>query len=197
MKPAAWIVVLACCLLPSTARAITYELGGFVGLDANLGSDALFTLHYSDGSHQTIKPGNGATLAIGAGAMFFDDQPHRLETQLTLGVKYSTMEPTANASLDFIRVPIEWLAFYRNEDWHFRVGGGLSCYLVNSLSGGGDLLIDVHFKPALAGVIEADFVWDAFYAGLRYTLLRLHDKDSNASASANSLGVAIGYFYRL
>jgi hypothetical protein len=190
------MVMIALCL-PASARAMTFELGGLLAVDANLGSDTLLTLHYSDGSDQTIKAGNGVALALGGGAMFFDDQPHRLETQLTIGVKYSTMEPTSNASLDFVRVPIELLAFYRNEDWHFRVGGGPGFYVSNTLSGGGTLLVNADFKPAVAGIFEADFVWNAFFAGLRYTLLNLHTTVGHASASANSLGLALGYFFRL
>jgi hypothetical protein len=107
------------------------------------------------------------------------------------------MEPTSNASLDFVRVPIELLAFYRNEDWHFRVGGGPGFYISNTLSGGGTLLVNADFKPAVAGIFEADFVWKAFFAGLRYTLLNLHTTVGHASASANSLGLALGYFFRL
>lgn len=197
MKVAPWLMVMIGLCLPASAHAMTFELGGLLAVDANLGSDTLLKLHYSDGSDQTIKAGNGVALALGGGAMFFDDQPHRLETQLTIGVKYSTMEPTSNASLDFVRVPIELLAFYRNEDWHFRVGGGPGFYISNTLSGGGTLLVNADFKPAVAGIFEADFVWNAFFAGLRYTLLNLHTTAGHASASANSLGVALGYFFRL
>jgi hypothetical protein len=190
-------VVAACLTLAQPAHATTFELGGEFGADFNAGASTLLTLHYSDGTEQDIKAGSGLRLAAGAGAMFFDQQPHRLETQLTLGIKYSTMQPTTNASLDFIRVPIELLAFYRNEDWHFRVGGGGAWYVSNSLSGGGALNGEAHFDPALGAVMQADFVWGAFALGLRYTVLRLHAKEADVSANANSLGLNLSYFYRL
>ena len=183
--------------LAPSAHATTFELGGAVGADFNAGADTLLTLHYSDGTEQAIKAGNGLLIAAGAGALFFDQQPHRLETQLTLGIKYSSMQPTSNANLDFIRVPVELLAFYRNEDWHFRVGGGGAWYAFNSLSGSGALGGSAHFEPALGAIAQADFVWGAFSLGLRYTLLRLHERDADASASANSIGLSLGYFYRL
>lgn len=191
------LVAAACLVLARPAHATTFELGGALGADFNAGADTLQTLHYSDGTEQQIKAGNGLLLAAGAGAMFFDHQPHRLETQLTLGIKYSTMEPTNNASLDFVRVPVELLAFYRNEDFHFRVGGGGAWYVSNSLSGGGALNVDTHFKPALGAIAQADFVWGAFAVGLRYTALRLRAEDASVSASANSLGLELSYFYRL
>jgi hypothetical protein len=67
---------------------------------------------------------------------------------------------------------------------------------VASLQGGGDLIVDAEFEPAVGGILEADFVWDAFYAGLRYTILSLHVAGAPESAAANSLGVTIGYFHR-
>ena len=191
------LVVAALSSLSVEAHATTFELGGALGVDFNAGADTLLVLHYSDGTSQDIKAGNGLLVAAGGGVMFFDQQPHRLETQLTVGVKYSTMTPTDNASLDFVRVPIELLAFYRNEDWHFRVGGGGAWYVSNSLSGGGALSGDAKFGPALGAVAQADFVWNAFAIGLRYTLLQLRAEGADRSASANSLGLNLSYFYRL
>jgi hypothetical protein len=179
------------------ASATTFELGGTLGADFNAGADTLLVLHYSDGTSQDIKAGNGLLAAVGGGIMFFDQQPHRLETQLTIGVKYSSMTPTNNASLDFIRVPIELLAFYRNENWHFRAGGGGAWYVSNSLSGGGALNGDAKFGPALGAIAQADFVWGAFAVGLRYTLLRLRADGADGGVNANSLGLNLSYFYRI
>jgi hypothetical protein len=189
-------VTVACLALPRLAHATTFELGVVGGADFNAGADTLLTLHYSDGSSQDIKASNGVRIAAGAGAMFFDQQPHRLETQLTLGVKYSSMQPTNNASLSFVRVPVELLAFYRNEDWHFRVGGGAAWYVSNSLSGGGALNGNVDFDPGLGAIVQADFVWGALAVGLRYTRLTLHDSDLGLSANASSVGLNLSYFYR-
>jgi hypothetical protein len=195
---ALWLLILvATATLSSRAHATTFELGGALGADFNAGADTLLVLHYSDGSSQDIKAGNGLLAAVGGGVMFFDQQPHRLETQLTIGIKYSSMAPTNNASLSFVRVPIEWLAFYRNEDWHFRVGGGGAWYVSNSLSGGGALEGEAKFGPALGGIAQADFVWSAFAVGLRYTLLQLRADGAAESANANSFGVNLSYFYRI
>lgn len=191
------LIVVATMTFSLSARATTFELGGALGADFNAGADTLLVLHYSDGTSQDIKAGNGLIASVGGGIMFFDQQPHRLETQLTIGIKYSTMTPTNNASLDFVRVPVELLAFYRNEDWHFRLGGGGAWYVSNSLSGGGALNGDVKFGPALGAIAQADFVWKAFAVGLRYTLLQLRADGADRSSNANSLGVSLSYFYRI
>ena len=115
---------------------------------------------------------------------------------LTIGVKYSTMQRTDNADLTFLRVPIELLAFYRNDRLHFRVGGGPALYLGNSVKGSGAASdLDITFDPAFAGIAEADFITGGFFAGLRYTALRLHTTTPSASFSANSIGVSLGYYY--
>jgi len=190
-------VALSCSAFSFHAHATTFELGGTLGGDFNAGADTLLTLHYTDGTSQDIKAGNGLRASVGGGLMLFDQQPHRLETQLTIGIKYSTMQPTNNASLNFVRVPIELLAFYRNEDWHFRVGGGPAWYVSNSLSGGGALEGEAKFGSALGGIVQADFVWNSFAVGLRYTALKLRADGADRSANANSVGVNLSYFYHL
>jgi hypothetical protein len=195
------IILTSACfvfLLGAPGRAgatTTLEVGGGVNLDFNMGDDVL-KLTYTDGSTQNIGAGNGLGLALGAGAIFFDGQPHELEVTLTAGVKYSTMSPTQNASLDWVRVPFELLAFYRNDTFHFRVGGGATMYGLNSLSGGGDLSgLDIHFAPSPGAVLQADFIWRGFFAGLRFTILSFHPTTSSETVSANSLGVDLGFFH--
>ena len=179
------------------ASATQFELGGGLNLDFNAGADTLAVLQFTNGDNQNIKAGNGVTIDAGGGAIFFGPQPHRLETVMTIGLKYSTMQPAQNADLSFVRVPVELLAFYRNDDLHFRVGGGTALYLVNSLSGSGAASgLDVTFDPAFAGIVEADFVWKGFFAGLRYTALKLHTPSASVDFAANSIGVSLGYFYR-
>lgn len=76
------------------------------------------------------------------------------------------------------------------------IGSRRSSRWASSIRGGVDLIVAAEFEPAFGGIIQADFVWDAFYAGLRYTILSLHVTGAPESAIANSLGVTIGYFHR-
>jgi hypothetical protein len=188
LSAAAFAVALA----PSRGRAATFELGAAMVADFNLG-DAVAELTYKDGSTQEITAGNGVTLAAGIGTIFFEEQDHRLELQLTAGAKLSTMRPTSNADLSWVRVPIELLAFYRNDSLHFRIGGGASLCALNSLSGSGAAsTIDAKFEPALGGVVQADFIWGNFYAGLRTTLVSYRPEGATRSISANSIGISLG-----
>jgi hypothetical protein len=190
-------VLLAAMTMGAPAGATQAELGGGATLDFNAGADTLAVMQFSDGSTQEIKGGNGLGLQAGAGAIFFGPQQHRLETVLTIGVKFSTMQQTSNADLSFVRMPIELLAFYRNDALHFRVGGGEAYYAITSLTGSGAAsALDVKFDPTFAGIVEADFVSKGFFAGLRYTSLSLHTPSVDKHFAASSIGVAIGYYYQ-
>ena len=189
-------VFLASLLVGLPAQATTFELGGTLGADFNLGADTILELEYDDGSDQEIKAGNGVLLSLAAGALFFDHQPHQLETVLSLGLKYSTMEETENAGLDFLRLPIDLLAFYRNEDWFFRAGGGLVWYPSSSLTGSGALPVDLSFDAALGGIAQVEFIYEGWSVGLRYTALSLTPSGTDVSLSANSLGGTLSYLYR-
>jgi hypothetical protein len=181
---------------PGRAEAkTTVEAGGGANVDFNMGDDVL-KITFTDGSTQDITAGNGLGLAAGAGVIFFDGGSYELELTLTAGLKYSTMQPTQNAELNWVRIPVELLAFYRNDPFHFRVGGGATTYVLNSLSGGGALSgLDVHFSPSPGAILQADFIWHGFFAGLRYTVLSFHPTTSNQTISANALGVDLGFFF--
>jgi hypothetical protein len=180
------------------AAAAVGEVGVSVGGDFNAGADTLATLQFSDGSSQDIKAGNGLLLAVGGGAIFFEGQPHRLETVLDVGVKYSTMQPSGNANLSFVRIPVELLAFYRNDDAHFRVGLGAAWYPYSSLSGSGAASnLQFDFNPGLAGIVQADFLWGGGFLGVRYTHLDYSVSGSSATVAAHSIGVTVGFYYQL
>lgn len=179
------------------AAATTFELGGGVGADFNAGADTLLVLEFDDGDDQEIKAGNGVSLFVAGGAIFFDHQPHQLETVLSLGVKLSTMQPTTNADLTFTRFPVDLLAFYRNPDWFFRVGGGVTTHLGNSLSGSGALSdLDADLDSSLGGIVQADFILSGWFVGMRYTALSYTVDGADESLSANSLGVTLGYMHQ-
>jgi hypothetical protein len=183
---------------PRAAVAATGEVGVALGVDMNAGADTLATLQFNDGSTQDIKAGNGLLLALGGGVILFEQQRHRLEAVLDVGVKFSTMQPSQNADLSFVRIPIELLAFYRNDDAHFRVGAGGAYYAHSALSGSGAASgLQLDFKPGLAALVEADFVWGRGYLGLRYTHLDFTVNGSNATAAANSVGFTLGFLYQL
>lgn len=190
-------MLLVTLALSDAARATTFELGGGLGADFNAGADTLLELEFAGGDTQDVKAGNGLSLFAAGGALFFEESTHRLETLLSLGLKYSTMQPASNADLSFTRFPLELLGFYRNDEWHLRVGGGPVLHLGNSLTGSGALSdLDVEMETALGGVVQADLVLDAWFLGVRYTALSYQVSGAAGSAAANSLGVSFGYMHR-
>jgi hypothetical protein len=191
------VVVSLIAVGSGAARAATVEAGGGLAVDLNAGADTLATLHFTDGSTQDIKAGNGLLLTLGGGVILFEQQRHRLEALLDVGLKYSTMQPSQNADLSFVRIPIELLAFYRNDDAHLRVGAGGAYYAYSSLSGSGaasNLQLDL--KPGLGGIVEADFLWGRLSLGVRYTHLSYGVSGSSVTAAANSLGFVLGFSYQ-
>lgn len=189
--------VLLSLAAADAAGATTLQLGGGLGADFNAGADTMLELEFDDGDTQEIKAGNGLSLFASGGALFFDEQQHRLETALSLGLKMSTMQPATNADLTFLRFPLELLGFYRNDEWHFRVGGGPVLHVGNSLTGSGDLSdLDVEMNTALGGVVQADFVFDSWFVGVRYTALSYRVDGAEDSVAANSLGFGLGYMHR-
>jgi hypothetical protein len=179
------------------ALAVTGEAGVGLSVDLNAGADTLATLRFSDGSSQEIKAGNGLLFTLGGGVILFEQQRHRLEAVLDVGVKFSTMQPSQNADLSFVRIPIEALAFYRNDDAHFRVGAGGAYYVHSALSGSGAASnLQLDFNPGLAEIAEADFLWGRGYLGVRYTHLSYTVSGSSASAAANSVGFTLGFAYQ-
>jgi len=182
----------------SVAHAeITPEVGGGIVIDFNAGGQDMLVLGFSDGSEQKITGGQGVAALLSVGAIFFDQQSHNLETILSGGIKYSTMQESENASLDFFRFPIEGLAFYRNDDWFFRVGGGAQLLLGASMKGSGVLEeLDVKFKPAIGGIGQLDFIYKGWSAGVRYTRQGLAPKDSDTRIASHSVGLQIAGMFQ-
>jgi len=182
----------------SVAQAdITPEVGGGIVLDFNVGGDDMLVLGFADGSEQNITGGQGVIGYLSGGAIFFDQQPHNLELLINGGIKFSTMQQTENANLEFMRFPIEGLAFYRNDDWFFRIGGGAQLLLGASMKGSGALDgLDVQFKPALGGLGQLDFIYKGWSFGVRYTRQGLTLAEGETRFASHSVGIQFSGMYQ-
>ena len=80
-------------------------------VDFSAGSDELLTLDFIDGTSENIKAGDGVTLALSGGLRFRAEEAHQLELLLNLGIRYTDTQPAINGGVDFLRLPIEALAF--------------------------------------------------------------------------------------
>lgn len=103
----------------------------------------------------------------------------------------------ARVCLEFFRFPVEGLAFYRNDDWFFRIGGGPQLLLGASLSGSGALDgLDVKFKPAIGGIGQLDFIYKGWAAGVRYTRQGLSPTEGDARFASHSVGIQISGMFQ-
>ena len=161
--------------------------GGF-----DLGGDTMVSVVFTNGETSTIKANEG--FYLGGGLAVIDDA-RNLEYHLTLAYKIAVMS-AENGDLEFTRVPLEALVFYRFPK--VRVGGGLTYHLNPELEGSGVAsAVDVKFKNALGFVLQADYlIWRGLAAGVRYTFLEYEAKgDATGTAKSNGLGLTVSYTF--
>jgi hypothetical protein len=192
------VLVTLWAMSAEPANAMWLRGGAALIGDFDAGNETLATLTFGDGSTQQIHAGQGLAAAGSLSAGLFAHQSHQAEVVVNLGVKYSTMQPTTNANLSFVRVPLEVLAFYRNESLYFRAGAGLLVNLYTSLDGSGAAsALQADFDPSTGGVIQGDFVSGRFAAGLRFTLIEYQALAPASRFAANSIGVHLSYGFDL
>ena len=182
-------------LSPLSSWAKVYGLVHF-GYDHD-GNDFI-TVPYDNGRESSITPGSGYLGRVGVGVSFESLRGvlRNFDLQTTIGFKFDGIARATNADLDWTRIPVELLGFYRFEQSSFRLGGGLTYHFANELKGTGITRMNHVFDSALGGVIEGDYrfgVRDQMSVSLRYTMI--HYTHDVFSIKANSLGIHAGFFF--
>ena len=152
----------------------------------DLGGDTMVTAVFTNGDTETIKANEG--FYFGGGAALIDEA-RNIEVHLSLAYKFAVVD-ARNGDIEWTRFPLEALAFYRFA--RVRVGGGLAYHISPRLEGSGVVGgLDVKFKNALGGVLQADWRFtEKIAAGLRYTILEYDAKEAFAgSAKSNGVGL--------
>ncbi|MCG8554083.1 MAG: hypothetical protein MJD61_02160 [Proteobacteria bacterium] len=196
--------------VPREAQAQRWQVGGTMQVDFSAGSDELLTLDFIDGTSENIKAGDGVTLALSGGLRFRAEEAHQLELLLNLGIRYTDTQPAINGGVDFLRLPIEALAFYRlafgpsgSNTMFLRTGVGLAVHLMNELTGEGVLSgLHLRFGPALGWILQADLgstlvAPHQLIVGLRYTRIGYRADGMSRPLSANAVGLQLGYLVEL
>jgi hypothetical protein len=153
---------------------------------------------YVSGRESSIAPGSGYVGRVGVGVSFesLRGALRNFDLQTTIGFKFDGIARATNADLDWTRIPVELLGFYRLGQSAFRLGGGLTYHFANELKGTGLTQVHQSFDSALGGVIEGDYRFgarDQMSVGLRYTMI--HYTRDVFSIKANSLGLHAGFFF--
>ncbi|MEJ6981812.1 hypothetical protein WG906_15195 [Pedobacter sp. P351] len=145
------------------------------------GGDDVAEVYFVDGSKQSVKAGQGAS--IGIGAEYQVPGLKRLLFHATAGYKFVTTKAD-NANISLSRVPVQltanWMATKK-----LRFGAGLASHQVIRFKAD-DLGEDITFRGALGPTVELAYS----VIGLTYTAITYKDQ-ADQKYSANAIGVSI------
>jgi hypothetical protein len=182
LSPALALVLVTA--VPVASRAA--EVGPLIKVGYDTGGDTLVTAMFTSGSSKSIKANEGFYFGVGA-SILTDSKDIEVEVSLS----YKSARVTAsNGEIEWTRVPLEALVFYRLPQ--FRLGGGLTYHLSPKLSGSGFASnISGKFDDSAGLVLQADYLLTPkITIGGRYTSLEY--KVGGASAKSNGVGITFG-----
>lgn len=145
------------------------------------GGDSVTEIYFEDGSDQSVKTGQGAS--IFAGAEIFFTESEKLSLRASVGFKYVTTKAT-NYNITLTRFPIDVSANYRfAKDFRFAVGTVTHQNIKFNADGLGE---NEKFSGSLGGKIEIAYKW----IGLSYTAMNYTDSQ-NRLYNANAIGITL------
>ncbi|WP_071594884.1 hypothetical protein [Pontibacter roseus] len=158
-----------------------------VGGAFEFGGDEVAEIYFTNGDAQSVKAGQGVSLALGGQLQF--PKAERLLLRATLGYKYVTTQAD-NAHIRLTRVPLHLTANWMATD-KIRLGAGLVSHQNIQFKADG-IGQDVTFKGASGPIFEVAYG----IAGLTYTVMEYKDQ-ANHTYAANAIGLTIsGVFPR-
>ena len=147
------------------------------------GGDDVAEVYFVDGSKQSVKAGQGAS--IGIGTEFQVPSLKKLLFHATAGYKFVTTKAD-NANISLSRVPIQltanWMATKK-----LRFGAGLASHQAIHFKADG-IGEDITFRSAMGPTVELAYS----VIGLTYTAMTYKDQ-ANRSYSANAIGVSLSF----
>ena len=180
IAPLATLLFAAMALLPGE-RAEAVVAKPVLSVSIGLGGESL----KGEGLSEKTNCAAGNQLGLSAGGLLelSNTRPHVFETQLTLGILWGSGGDGNKSTVDFTRVPLELMSYYRNADLHFRVGYGASYQFANRLSGQGpDAGVSTTFDNALGYVLAAESISEGGFGwGFRYTNIHYHSQRTGQS----------------
>src|SRR5262245_22722362 len=166
---------------------------GLLRLGVEYGGETVKGFTYSDGSTPEVTAGGGLLLSAGAALRLIPLGSSALEAQLNAGVKYRTIPEATNQSANWLRFPVEALAFYR-APMGLRVGGGATLHLRNVLEASGAAVNDrVEFQTKPGFVFQTEYVRGKVSFDARYTIMK-YEIENEGTVDANNFGLGISYW---
>lgn len=189
MKSKGLVAGLALCAASGVQAA---EIRPLIKAGADFGGDTMVTARFTNGDTQNIRGNEG--FYLGGGAAIIDAE-RNMEYHLTAAYKFFFIDAD-NGDLEWTRVPLEALAFYRFA--RVRLGGGLTYHLNPRIEGTGVVGgLDIKFKNALGLVLQADWrATESLGLGVRYTFLEYDAKGNfTGTAKASGFGLAASFSF--
>jgi hypothetical protein len=158
------------------ASPVRLLLGGAL----ELGGDEVAEVYFTNGNTQSVKAGQGGSIALGGQFQF--SKLEKLLLRATVGYKYVTTEAD-NAHIRLTRVPViltaNWMATKK-----LRLGGGLAMHRNIRFKADG-IGQDILFNGASGPTFEVAYSG----IGLTYTAMTYQDQAKH-SYSANAIGLS-------
>lgn len=183
---------IACLVACAAFGAQAAEIRPLLKAGADFGGDTMATVTFDDGDTQKIRGNQG--FYVGGGVAIIDAE-RSMEYHLTAAFKFYFVDAD-NGDVEWTRVPLEALAFYRFE--RVRLGGGLTYHVNPRIEGSGFATpLDIKFKNALGVVLQADWrATETLGLGVRYTFLEYEAKGNfTGTAKANGFGLTASYSF--
>jgi hypothetical protein len=147
------------------------------------GGDEVAEVYFTNGETQSVKAGQGVSIAIGG--EFQIPSVEKLLFHTTVGFKYVTTQAD-NVHIRLTRVPIHvtanWMVTKK-----LRLGAGLATHQAIRFKADG-LMQDISFAGATGPMVELAYRG----IGLTYTAMTYYDQDRH-SYSANAIGLAFTF----
>jgi hypothetical protein len=150
-----------------------------IGGALEFGGDDIAEIYFTNGDTQSVRAGQGGSLAIGGQLEF--PKAEKLLLRATVGIKYVTTQAD-NAHIRLTRIPLIVTANWMITD-KLRCGAGLASHQNIKFNADG-IMDNISFGSANGPIFEI-----AYHGiGLSYTAMTYKDSD-NVSYSANSIGI--------
>lgn len=175
---------LAAALALGATSAQAADIGPMLKFGWDWGREVMLTVPFITGPSQEVRVNEG--LYAGGGISVVNDA-RTLEGEFSVSYKAKFVSG-ADGQIDWNRIPIDFLAFYRTPNWRF--GGGVTYHYHPVLRGTGAALGSVEFKDAVGLVGQIDMIFgERGTVGLRFLMLEYKAKDFDYTANSNGVGI--------
>lgn len=145
------------------------------------GGDEVAKVYFTNGQDQSVRAGQGVSIALGAEYQFKNVE--QLLLRATIGYKYVTTQAD-NAHIRLTRVPMHFTANWMATE-KLRFGAGIVTHRAINFNADG-IGDNISLKPATGTIFEVAYSG----IGLSYTAMKYKDQ-ANFSYSANAIGITI------